>query len=62
MNAYTSRNSTGGMSIDVEGMMVDLITIMKATGHTEQMLIDMVKELWPQVEVSVDTTNVKKDA
>lgn len=62
MNAYTSRNSTGGMSIDVEGMMVDLITIMKATGHTEQMLIDTVKELWPQVEVSVDTTNVKKDA
>lgn len=53
IKAY-ARPSQGGVTIDVEAMIVDLITVYKASGHTLDQLQGLIAETWPQVEVRVE--------
>lgn len=53
INAYTTSNKYGDCVIDVEGMVVDLITIAKADNKTLDELFIFIKEIWPEVHVEI---------
>ena len=54
INAYTSKSECGGVSIDVEGMVVDLVTVMKASGNSKEYFLGFVSDIFDKVEISVD--------
>ena len=54
IDAYTKPSLDGkGVSIDVEGMAVDLITVMKANGLTRESFIEGMGQFWDAIEVQV---------
>jgi hypothetical protein len=60
-NAYATPAADGGVNIDVEGMMVDLIAIVKTGGITRDMLLDKIREMWNEVQVEVTIPNEAKN-
>lgn len=63
IKAYARRAPHGrGVVIDTEQMIVDLVMVYKASGYTAKDLEDAIRETWPQVEVTVDTSKVKRDS
>jgi len=60
--AYSRPSSSGGVSVDIEGMFVDAITVLKASGHTKAMAQELFDQVWSNVKVEINTTNDKKDS
>jgi hypothetical protein len=55
INAYTTATpgGRGGVSVDVEGMLVDLITVLKASGYPKPEFLRMADSTWDAVAVSI---------
>jgi hypothetical protein len=53
INAYSRRSPDGGITVDVERMAVDLITVMKAAGATKEIFLDMIGRTFDEVTVNV---------
>ncbi len=53
INAYSRPSPDGGITVDVESMLVDLITVMKASGATKEIFLDMVAKTFEEVRVDV---------
>lgn len=53
LNAYSRKVQGGGISVDIEGMAVDLVTVCKAGGMSGHTFRDLMLELWTKVEVEV---------
>lgn len=62
IKGYSKSSPTGGVIVDTEGMLVDLITVVKAVGTPKADFMTWVEATWDLVEVRVDTSNVRKDA
>ena len=60
IKGYSKPTPDGGISVDVEGMLVDAITILKATGHPKEACVADFGKLWDEVKVSIDTSKVRK--
>ena len=61
LNAYCSSDGNGGVKVDVEGIIVDLITLYKASGNSKDNLITQIEELWPEVHVSISIPSKAKN-
>jgi hypothetical protein len=54
INAYSRPAPDGkGVTVDVERMCLDLITVMKASGATKEIFLDMVSRMFDEVRVDV---------
>jgi hypothetical protein len=53
INAYSRPAPDGGITVDVERMCLDLITVMKASGATKEIFLDMVARMFDEVRVDV---------
>jgi hypothetical protein len=53
INAYSRPSPDGGITVDVERMAVDLITVMKASGATKELFLDMIGRTFDEVSVNV---------
>lgn len=53
LNGYMIANSFGGVSYDMEALMVDVVTLFKAGGFDQSAMHEAVDDIWPQVEVEV---------
>ena len=53
INAYITPSDDGGITVDVEGMTVDLVTIMKATGGNREAFLKFVGDIYDAVEVTI---------
>ena len=60
LNAYASQEGDT-TKIDVEGMLVDLITVWKAVGNTKDDLLRLVGETYEQVSVHVKIPDKSKN-
>jgi hypothetical protein len=60
LNAYTTATPDGGVTVDVEGMLVDLITVLKASGHAKADFLRLADSTWDEVEVSIRIPNSAK--
>lgn len=60
INAYTRQGPNDTVQVDAEGMLVDLITILKAVGHPKELFLKQVDTAWESVIVEVDTSGVIK--
>ena len=59
LNAYSTR-VPGGTKVDVEGMAVDLVSVMKAFGCPRHEFLELMAQTWDSVEVAVDYSKVTK--
>lgn len=59
-NAY-ARPTPQGLSIDTEGMMVDLITFLKVGGMTKTEFLLEADHMWDEVEVELYIPNASKN-
>lgn len=50
INAYT-KTEGGGLSVDTEAMVADLVTVFKMGDFSLENLHKAVEEMWPQVHV-----------
>jgi hypothetical protein len=54
INAYSRPSPDGkGVTVDVERMAVDLITVMKAAGATKDTFLHMIANMFDEVRVEV---------
>ncbi len=53
INAYCRPGPTGGVTIDVEGMAIDLIMACKAGGIPKDAFLRQLAETWDQVKVEI---------
>lgn len=53
INAYSRPNGQGGVTVDIEMMLVDLITVVKAGGYQKREFDQFVKETWNAVQIEV---------
>jgi hypothetical protein len=60
LNAY-SRPTADGVTVDVELMMLDLITVLKASGVPLRPLLEKIADLYTEVEVEINIPNSKKN-
>ena len=60
LNAYVLKSEGGRMLIDVEGIIVDLVTVFKLTGKEREELIAMIDEIWPAVKVTIKIPKEEK--
>jgi hypothetical protein len=61
INAYSRRSPDGGITVDVERMAVDLITVMKAAGADKDTFLDMLGRTFDEVKVEVRIPNRAKN-
>jgi hypothetical protein len=61
INAYSRRSPDGGVSVDVERMAGDLVTVMKAAGATKELFLDMIGRTFDEVKVEVRIPNRAKN-
>jgi hypothetical protein len=61
INAYTTRAPDGSTSVDIEGMMVDLITIVKVGGVPKADFLDFAAEVFDEVTVNVSIPQRQKN-
>lgn len=52
INAYT-RPTQDGVTVDVEGMLVDLVTVMKAGGHSKEQFLALAAQVFDDVQVDI---------
>lgn len=50
---YSRPGPHGGVQVDTEAMMVDLVTVAKAGGITREQFLTFATQTWDKVEVSV---------
>jgi hypothetical protein len=50
INAYTTQKQ-GGVSIDIEGMCLDIITILKSTGQNKEQFLKDFSKMWDDCTV-----------
>lgn len=54
LNAYSKPTADGeGLNVDIEGMLVDMVMILKASGCQRKEFIKMVEEVWAELIVEV---------
>jgi hypothetical protein len=53
ISAYTTPSVGGGVTFDVEGMMVDMVTLMKASEWPKEWAASMLSAVWDDVDVQV---------
>ena len=53
LNAYIIPGEDGYIRIDIEGMIVDLVTITKAGDWNKTALLTMIGDIWSKVDVEV---------
>jgi hypothetical protein len=53
INAYSRPSPDGGVTVDVERMTVDLITVLKAGGFTKEATLEFVGKIFDEVTVTV---------
>ncbi len=61
INAYSRANSQGGVTVDVERMLVDLITVLKASGFTKEHFQNFAVATWDAVKVEVSIPRLAKN-
>ena len=59
INAYCKPSPDGGVTVDIEGMMVDMITIVKAGGINKKAFLDKASKTFDEVEVKVEISKNK---
>lgn len=50
---HYARQTEGGMSIDVDAMLADIILVHKAAGIPMEQLLCSIREAWDLVEVQI---------
>lgn len=58
---YSRPDGQGGVIIDVESMLGDVITVFKASGQSELELMSAVRVTWPRVAVEVSIPSSSKN-
>lgn len=53
LSAYSTTTTDGGMLVDVQGLMTDLIIVAKSDGLTLEMLLGQIITLFNEIEVQV---------
>lgn len=53
VNAYATKLANGDVSFDVEGMILDWLVVVKATGHSLEEAQSLLAQMWAEVEVTV---------
>lgn len=54
ISAYTTNDPVNkGVVVDVNGMMVDIITVLKASGLPLDLTLERFTQLWNEVQVTV---------
>ena len=53
LNAYIIPGLSGTISIDVRGMIMDLVTITKAGDWNKTALLTMVGDIWKDTDIEV---------
>lgn len=61
IKAYSTPSPDGGVTVDIEGMLVDLITIVKAGGITKKIFLDQTSKTFDEVEVMVTIPDKNKN-
>lgn len=62
LNAYSKPTPDGGVSVDAEGMMVDLVTVAKAAGcPSKAEFLEFAGEIWDKVKVQIKIPNDQKN-
>lgn len=59
--AYSSSNKEGGVTVDTESMIVDLITVFKAGGYSLSQLHDYITAQWPSITVEASLPKSAKN-
>lgn len=54
LNAYAKPSPRGGITVDVEGMSLDLIMVMKAGGTLKEDFIRDLSKMWDECKVSIE--------
>ena len=53
LNAYTTPTQSGGVTVDIEGALVDVVTVCKASGCDRAAFMAMVGEIFDAVRVEI---------
>lgn len=61
INAYCREEAEGGLSVDAEGMLVDLVTVWKSGGRTREEFDEFVNSVYDEVHVSVEIPDELKN-
>lgn len=62
LQAYTRPAPNGkDVVVDVEGITIDLITVLKATGMLKASFHDLIDQTWDAVEVSIEIPSSLKN-
>lgn len=61
LQVYSKPTAKGGVKVDIETMLLDVIAIAKCGGITEQMLHAKIREMFPDVEVEMDLPKGSKN-
>lgn len=62
IQAYSTPNPDNkGVTVDVEGMMVDLVTICKAGGYTKEMFLAFAAGTFDEVRVEIKIPKANKN-
>jgi hypothetical protein len=61
LQAYSTQTADGGVQLDLKGMAIDLIAMIKGEGHSKEMFLQMLGELWDDVTVEIDIPNKNKN-
>jgi hypothetical protein len=61
IQGYSTPNADGGVTVDVEGMLVDAITVLKAGGCPEQEAKDMFAQIWRDCHIEISIPKRQKN-
>lgn len=61
INAYSTPTQDGGVSVDVEAMAVDLVTVFKAGGFPKADFLDWISEIFDNTQVQISIPNSAKN-
>ncbi len=53
IRGYSRPGEHGSIIVDTEGMAVDLITVMKATGHSKAEFLEFITKIFDDVHVEI---------
>lgn len=61
LNAYCTKTADGGVNVDTEGLIVDLVTVLKASGIPKEEFLRGCNEIWDEVQVSLEIPDRAKN-
>jgi len=61
IKGYSRPSPHGGVTVDVETMLVDLITVHKAGGTTKEAFMKLCEWTWGEVSVNTSLPSNKKN-